>query len=188
MTLRAALGLLHAKFGERPSRQLAGLPKPVRESLEREVGRSAFADRIDGIFALERRLRRVVDHQLSRAGLTYAEYAVLRFIREPRDEQGFKTQLPVGPKQIEKYFDLTKRTVAVTLGQLRNKGMLIEERGTDGRRVELHIHPEKLKLLSEADLIVSHVGQALGETGSRQQDYASWFLIPRMLKNLDRFR
>lgn len=188
MTLRAVLALLHAKYGERPSRQIAGNPKPVRDFLEREVAQTAFADRVDGIFALERRLRKVIDQQLSRSGLTYTEYAVLRFIRQPRDEQGFRTKLPVGPTQIEQYFDLSKRTVTVTLGQLRRKGMLMENRGTDGRRVELGVHPRKLKLLSDADLAVSHVGEVLGMTGSRQQDFASWFLIPRMLKNLDRFR
>lgn len=185
MTLRAVLASLHAKFGEYPHRPIEGKPRPVRP--EHEMSESAFVDRLDGIFALERRLRKVIDQQLSRHGMTYAQYAVLRFIWMPRNEDGSKADRAIGPKEIERYFDLTKRTVAVTLGQLRSKGMVVEGRGSDARRVELQIDPSKLAVLRAADAAVRHVGEVLAMTGARQQDYASWFLIPRMLKNLDRF-
>lgn len=187
MTLRGALRTHHAKFGEPPPRPTKKDPGPVKARPEHEMAESAFADRIDGLFALERRLRNVIDHQLGRLGLTYAQYAVLRFIWKPRDADGFRAEGPVGPGEIEQYFDLTKRTVAVTLGQLRVKGMLVEKRGSDARRIELRISPSRLGVLEAADAAVRHIGEVLGMVGARQQDYASWFLIPRMLNNLDRF-
>ena len=106
-------------------------------------------ERIDGLFAIERELRSLLDHRLEPFGVTYAQYSLLRFIADPPgiDSAGRAVQA----SDIVQYFGFAPRTVTVAINALVAKKLVLRRKSAkDGRAQELTLSSKGHQTLTAA--------------------------------------
>ncbi|WP_296280492.1 MarR family transcriptional regulator [Pseudoxanthomonas sp.] len=119
--------------------------------LTRVLLKKQIDERIDGLFAIERELRAMLDRKLAPLGVTYAQYAMLRFIGEPRGAVTSGPDNVVRATDVTDYFGFALRTVTVTVNRLVNAGLVRRRKSpSDGRVQELLLTTKGQKLLDEA--------------------------------------
>lgn len=142
-------------------------------------------ERIDGLFAIERELRAMLDRKLVPLGVTYAQYAMLRLIGEPRGAVALQPDNVVRATDIADYFGFALRTVTVTVNGLVNAGLIRRRKSpSDGRVQELLVTPKGQKVLGQA---VEHYRRALRifERLPRSHWNALWHTIPSILLEIE---
>ncbi|MDQ1118901.1 MULTISPECIES: MarR family transcriptional regulator [Pseudoxanthomonas] len=108
-------------------------------------------DRIDGLFAVERELRALLDRRLEPYGLTYSQYSLLRFINDPPVLESGAPAGPVHHGDIAHYFGFAPRTVTVAVNALVAKRLVQRTRSTvDGRTQELALSSKGQRVFAEA--------------------------------------
>lgn len=146
-------------------------------------------ERVDGWFAVERELRALLDRRLKPCGLTYAQFALLRFICEPRGADGKRTSSPVRAVDIAHYFGFAPRTVTIAVDGLVDLKYVKRIKRSTGDRRTSDIVPDDAadSVLAcgkcEYEKVVDVVIQQLK---SKQQLNATWHMIPNVLDNIDR--
>ena len=153
--------------------------------LTRVLLKKQIDERIDGLFAIERELRAMLDRKLAPFGVTYAQYAMLRFIGEPRGAVAVQPDNVVRATDIADYFGFALRTVTVTVNGLVNAGLVRRRKSpTDGRVQELLVTPKGHKVMgqaAEAYLQATRIFQHL----PRSHWNALWHTIPSILIEIE---
>ena len=81
-------------------------------------------NRIDGLLAIERELRSLLDSRLKRYGVTYAQFSVLRYVCSPVDRYGKPLGRPARHSDVAAWFDYASRTVTEVVTLLCKDGLV----------------------------------------------------------------
>lgn len=153
--------------------------------LTKVLWRKQIDERIDGLFAIERELRALLDRKLAPLGLTYAQYAMLRFIGEPRGSVANGPDAVVRATDIADYFGFALRTVTVTVnGLVKAEWVRRRKSPTDGRVQELLATPKGRKVLDEAAKAYSQALRIFQRL-PRSHWNALWHTIPSILLEIE---
>lgn len=111
----------------------------------------ALDERFDGLFAIERELRALLDRKLAPLGITYAQLALLRLISRLNAPDPDGQVSGVRATDIADYYGFAMRTVTVALNRVVASGLV--ERGrspTDRRAVNLSLTGKGADVLAKA--------------------------------------
>jgi len=147
--------------------------------------RSHDANRlIEGLFAIERELRTLLDARLATHSLTYAQFSVLRFIGEPFNPAGKPLGREPTPTEVAEHFGFAKRTVTVTVNALDRKGWVERLQCSNDRRSKiLRLTPTGRLKLAKALTAYSPINQIFFHP-SRQRELAITNEIPLLLNKI----
>lgn len=136
---------------------------------------------IEGLFAIERELRTLLDARLADAGITTAQFSVLRFIHAPFGIDGKSLGRQPNASDIADHFGFANRTVTVTVNALVGNGWVARSASTSDRRVRnLALTSSGEAKLAEALPIYRPVNSIFHRL-PRQQELSVIFAIPRIL-------
>jgi len=139
---------------------------------------------IEGLFAIERELRTLLDARLATHSLTYAQFSVLRFIGEPFNPAGKPLGREPTSTEVAEHFGFAKRTVTVTVNALSEKGWVERRHCKDDRRARiLRVTPTGKLKLANALIAYSPINQIF-HYPSRQKELAIANEIPLLLNKI----
>lgn len=144
--------------------------------------------RIDGLFAIERDLRALLDSRLAPLGITYAQFSLLRFIGEPFGSDGRSLGRTPIAVDVADHFGFTSRTVTVSVNALVKKGWVVRKRSAaDKRCVCLEVTSSGKEILATAQPIY-HTVNRLFINAPRQQATSFDYIVPRLLEGIRSMR
>lgn len=79
---------------------------------------------IDALLAIERELRSLLDSRLESHGITYAQLAVLRYIRDPVDAYHRPLSTPIALQMVKEWFQYAPRTMTDAANLLHSRGFV----------------------------------------------------------------
>lgn len=123
--------------------------KPKVLTLSDKVGH------IDALLAIERELRSLLDARLKPHGITYAQLAVLRYVRDPVDAYHcpLETQVCIG--DVKSWFRYAPRTMTEAINLLESKSWLERRQNEcDRRQTILAVTSGGSQLLDDTQLII----------------------------------
>jgi DNA-binding MarR family transcriptional regulator len=139
---------------------------------------------IEGLFAIERELRSLLDARLAIEGITTAQFSVLRFIDAPFDKEGKDLGREPNASDIADHFGFANRTVTVAVNTLVAKGWLSRSTSASDRRVKyLALTPHGRAKLAKALQLYSPINSIFHRL-PRQQELSVIFAIPRLLDGI----
>ena len=139
---------------------------------------------VEGIFAIEREMRALLDSRLALNKITYAQFSLLRFLAEPFDSTGKPLDRAPTATDVADHFGFANRTVTVGVNALAAKGWVLRRKSAiDKRCAHIAVTASGLDVLSEA-LIEYLPIQRLFHLLPRRQEQAVAFAIPRLLDGI----
>lgn len=139
---------------------------------------------VEGLFAIEREMRALLDSRLASKKITYAQFSLLRFLAAPFDSTGKPLGRAATATDVADHFGFANRTVTVGVDALAAKGWVLRKKSAiDKRCTHIEVTASGSDLLSDA-LTEYFPIQRLFHQLPIQQQRSVVFAIPRLLDGI----
>lgn len=145
----------------------------------------AADERVEGLFAIERELRALLDRRLQPTGLTYSQCAMLRFIANPRGSAAYRANGEVYATDIARYYGFATRTVTVAVNGLVDAKLVRRRKSAVDGRAQCLLPTDRSQEVLRQIAREYREATRLFEKLPRSHWNGLWYTIPSILLQIN---